>query len=65
MSETSLVENVGSNVIYFAIELHKVVGGVGARLDFCTSKQKRPQIISTIIFHYPPRWGGEGGLESF
>ena len=29
MSETSLVENVGSDVIYFAVELHKVMGGVG------------------------------------
>ena len=58
MSETSLVENVGSNVIYFAIELHKVMGGVGECLDFCTSKQKRPQTIAPIIVHYPPRWGG-------
>ena len=31
---------------------------MGARLDFCTSKQKKSQIIAPIIVHYPPRWGG-------
>ena len=52
------VENVGSNVIYFAIELHKVMGGVGECLDFCTSKQKRPQQKCSYNCSLPSKVGG-------